>query len=124
MPSGPGSVSITFWLVKVIAHVAETPCGLEPVFRVVTDDAACFLSTVLECMQAKRHEIRRIGRTDHPEDPAFFFELVAIVAVAQVACVKRVGGRHNFGQRGSSESVAVGHYLGCVAGSVTQRCTL
>jgi hypothetical protein len=61
----------------------------------MADDAACFLTTVLQGMQAKRHKVRSIGNADAPENSALLFQFVVI---------KRVSGGHLGIHQGSSES--------------------
>lgn len=70
---------------EVVAHIAKAARAVEAVVGVVADDPAGFLPAMLQGVQAKGNEIRRIGDTDHAEDSALFFQLVII---------KRVGGWH------------------------------
>ena len=81
------------------------PAGrLETGFGIVADDAACFLSAVLEGVEAKGHESGGISNANHAENAAFLLQFILISAVAQVGCVKGMGGWHELGQRGNSES--------------------
>ena len=48
---------------------------------VVADDAARLLAPVLQGMQAKRDEVRRIPHADNAENAAFLLQLVVIEGV-------------------------------------------
>ena len=86
---------------EVVAHIAKAAGRLEPVCGVVADDAAGFLSTVLQRVQAKGHKVRCVGDTDNAEYPAFFFQFIAVIGVSQVRGVKRMCRGHDLGQRGA-----------------------
>ncbi len=50
-------------------------------FGVVADDPTRLLPAVLQCVQAKRHEVRCIGHADDAENPALLLQLVVIEGV-------------------------------------------
>ena len=57
---------------EIVTHVAEPAGRVETVVGVIADDSPRLLPAVLQGMQAKRREIRRIRDADHAKDPAFF----------------------------------------------------
>ena len=74
---------------EVIADIAKTTGGVEPLDRVMADDTACFLTAMLESVQTKGHKIRRVFDADDAENTALLFQFII---------VKRVGRWHVFGQ--------------------------
>ena len=77
---------------------------MKALYLIVADDAACLLPAVLQGVQAKGHEVGGIHDANDAKDPTFFFQFVVVITIAQIAGIKWMGGRHDFGQRGSSES--------------------
>ena len=57
--------------------------AVEAVFGIMGDDAARLLPAVLQRMQAKRHEIRRIGHAGDTEDAAFLVQAVRIEGMGE-----------------------------------------
>jgi hypothetical protein len=61
----------------MIADQAHAALGMEAQ-AVEGDDARCFLAAMLQGMQAKGRQRRRIGMTQDAEDAALFMQRVAI----------------------------------------------
>ena len=74
---------------EIIAHIAKAAGVVEPLFRAVADNAASFLSAVLQCVQTKGDEVCSVLDANDTENPALLFQFVII---------KRVGGWHVLGQ--------------------------
>ncbi|MPL73101.1 hypothetical protein SDC9_18894 [bioreactor metagenome] len=68
---------------EVVAHIAEAVRRVEALLGIMGDDAARLLAAVLQRVQAKGDEIRRIGHTDHAEDAAFLLQLVVVERMRQ-----------------------------------------
>ena len=75
MASGPGQGFHQALLGEVVAHIAKAAGRVEALLGIVADDAAGLLSAMLQGVQAKRHEIRRIGGADDAEYAASSFSL-------------------------------------------------
>ena len=69
---------------EVVADIAETVGRVEAGGGVMGDDAARFLTAVLEGVKTEGHEIRGVGNADNTEDAAFFLELVVVERVGVV----------------------------------------
>ncbi len=63
---------------EAVAHVPEPPGRVEALVRIVADDTRRLLAAVLQRMEAKRREVRRLGDADHAEDAALFAQLVVV----------------------------------------------
>jgi hypothetical protein len=68
---------------EVVADIAEAAGRVEALFRIVGNDPACFLSAMLQRMQAEGHEGRGIGHADDAEHAAFLLQLVVIEGVGE-----------------------------------------
>ena len=113
MPDGqsPGQGFHQALLGEIVAHIAKAAGRVETGIRMMADNAARFLPAMLQRMQAKGDEIRRIRGADHTEHAAFFMQLVVVECMARKAVFERIGGgvvlgRYQ-GQRRCSESGTV-----------------
>ena len=80
---------MTLALVEVVADEAHAALGVE-LLAVVGDDAAGFLSAMLEGVQAERGDGGGVGVPEDAEDPAFLAESVVVVARwSRIAAVAR-----------------------------------
>ncbi len=70
---------------EIVADVAEAAGVVEAFVFVMGDDAAGLLPAVLKCMQAKGHEICRVGNADHAKNAALLLQLVVVEGVGKEA---------------------------------------